>query len=660
MITDITELRDAEGAWRQSYEELRTIYECMVDGLLIADVETKEFLQANRAICQMLGYTPEELLAMSVLDIHPQEDLPAVLEGFQSQAAELFARADALPVCRKDGSVFYADVTANRIVYNGRPCLIGFFRDITERRKAEEATRQSEAKYRALVESCPDAVAMTDLQGRVVFASERAAEQHGFQDPGELLGRQATEFVVAGDRARFVANVGRLLEEGLRKNDQYTGIRRDGTTFDAEISSAVMRDAAGKPEALMGVYRDVTERKLAEKRLRAKDSELLAAAEIQAHLLPQESPRVPGFEIAGRCYPAEVAAGDHFDYLWLPDGSLLVVLGDVSGHGIGPALVATDFCARLRTLSESQCELPEMAVRVNSGLHRETGGEVFVTALLGRLDPKSRSLTYLNAGHPAAIVLDSAGEVKARLASSGPPFAILPQVSFAASDPVELSDGDLVFFYTDGLVEVHRPGQPLFGIHRVLQIIQANRDRTAAEIIESLYAAVCQYAQPGKPHDDITAVVVKVLASASETSPAPRQLDRSETSPPARADSGTSRSTVKTEYFSVEQGDDVTIVRLRDMKHFDAENYAQLQQHLVGLVERQQPPKLLVDLGNVEYCATALINVLLTTQKSVQARSGVTKLCALREVLLETLQCLKLDGTVFSVYADETDAKNAF
>lgn len=315
------------------------------------------------------------------------------------------------------------------------------------------------------------------------------------------------------DRDRFRANIGHLLQEGVRRNISYRGLRSDGTTFDAEISSAVIRDAAGNPEALMGMYRDVTERKQAEARLRVKDAESIAAAEIQTHLLPQEAPQVPGFDIAGRCYPAETAAGDHFDYLRLSDGTLLLVMGDVSGHGIGPAILAADFCARLRTLSEITCDVAEMARRINAGLYRETAGEKFVTAILGRLDPKSRCLTYVNAGHPPAIVLNSTGEIKAHLARGGLSFAIVPETSYLADEPLQLVDGDLLFFYTDGLVEFGHDGGPFFGIERALQVVQAKRDRPAAEIIESLYQAACQFARPGKPHDDITAIVVKVLAN---------------------------------------------------------------------------------------------------------------------------------------------------
>jgi len=136
--------------------------------------------------------------------------------------------------------------------------------EVEQRRQAEEAVRRNETKYRALVESCPDPVVMIDLQGRVVFASQRAAEQQGVFDPDELIGRQATDFVVESQRQELRASIAHLIEDGVHRNVEFTFLRKDGTRFDAEISSAVIRDDAGKPKTLMAVYRDITERKKSE------------------------------------------------------------------------------------------------------------------------------------------------------------------------------------------------------------------------------------------------------------------------------------------------------------------------------------------------------------------------------------------------------------
>jgi PAS domain S-box-containing protein len=537
--------------------------------------------------------------------------------------------------------------------------MVGSHGDITDRKRAEEARGRTEARYRALVESSPDAVVMTDLQGRVAFASQRAAEQHGFQDPDQLTGRLATDFVAQSDRARFRASIDSLITEGIHRNIEYTLLRRDGTEFGAELSSAIVRDAAGNPEALMAVYRDVTERKQTAERLRANDTELLAAAEIQAHLLPQESPQVPGFDIAGHCYPAEAAAGDSFDYRWLPDQSLLIVLGDVSGHGLGPAIVAADFCARLRTLSDDVCNLPQMAARLNAGLYGETAGEIFVTAILGRLNPQTRILTCLNAGHPKAVVLDAAGRVRTRLADGSLPFAVMPATEYTADEAVELAAGDLVLFYTDGLVEAHPRGAEEFGIQRAIQVIRANQNRSAAEIVEALYQSACEYAGLEKPKDDITVVIVRVLQGDTYPVAAPQGSASWTAIAAGPAESSNEQNAPGDDCLQVEQGDGFTILRIADTEDFDTNRYAHLQHALMSFVQHQQPPRLLVDLSAIAYCSTALINSLLMAQNRMKSWNGTLVLCGARHVVLETLEHLGLIGTLFSLYPDEHSARNA-
>ena len=116
---------------------------------------------------------------------------------------------------------------------------------------------------------------------------------------------------------------------------------------------------------------------------------------------------------------------------------------------------------------------------------------------------------------------------------------------------------------------------------------------------------------------------------------------------------------ISAECFHVEQGGDITVVRIVDTRYFDTDHYAQLQQDLLDFVARRKPAKLLVDLGSIQYCSTALTNTLLLAQKRMNAWTGQMKLFGLSEVVLETLHRLRLVGTLFSVCADETDAKHA-
>lgn len=139
---DITERKQAEEEIRESKEELQTIYNGMVDGVLIAVIETRRFIHANSAICNMLGYSEAELLSMSIDEIHPKDRLAYVFDKFKAQAERRITLAESLPCLRKDGSIFYADVDTKLINYRGYPCLVGFFHDITERKRAEEEIRK--------------------------------------------------------------------------------------------------------------------------------------------------------------------------------------------------------------------------------------------------------------------------------------------------------------------------------------------------------------------------------------------------------------------------------------------------------------------------------------------------------------------------------------
>jgi anti-anti-sigma regulatory factor len=189
--------------------------------------------------------------------------------------------------------------------------------------------------------------------------------------------------------------------------------------------------------------------------------------------------------------------------------------------------------------------------------------------------------------------------------------------------------------------------------------VRANQTRTAAEIIESLHEAASQYAGAEKPKDDITVVIVKILAPATGLPPVPEQLAAAKAIPPVSEDSSGNRDRNGTASFHADQYDDITVIRFVDTKFFDTDNYAQLQRDLVDFVERQQPRKLLVDLGRIEYCSTALISGLLMAQRRVTAAAGTMKLFGLREVVLESLQHLKLVDTMLWVYANETVARDA-
>ena len=139
IVRDITARKRDEEALRQSNDELQAIYDGMVEGLLITDIETKQIRRVNSSFCRMLGYGEDELLRKSTSDLYPPEEAPDELTRPQTAAGDRGSLNEDRPIMRKDGSVLYANVMGRRILYEGRPCMLALFRDITERRRARAA-----------------------------------------------------------------------------------------------------------------------------------------------------------------------------------------------------------------------------------------------------------------------------------------------------------------------------------------------------------------------------------------------------------------------------------------------------------------------------------------------------------------------------------------
>jgi PAS domain S-box-containing protein len=153
VMHDISERMESEEKLRHTHNQLQAIHDGIIEGLLITDIETKRFVRVNSSLCQMLGYTEKELLALSIPTIHPPEEVSNDLQRFQATAEGRVSINENRPVIRKDGSLFYADITGRRIIYDGRPCLLALFRDISDRKRAEqqmlEAKQAAEAANRA-------------------------------------------------------------------------------------------------------------------------------------------------------------------------------------------------------------------------------------------------------------------------------------------------------------------------------------------------------------------------------------------------------------------------------------------------------------------------------------------------------------------------------
>ena len=237
--------------------------------------------------------------------------------------------------------------------------------------------------------------------------------------------------------------------------------------------------------------------------------DLKTAREIQQALLPQTPPNIAGFAIAGWNKPADDTGGDFYDWDSMVDGRLIVVLGDVTGHGIGPALLAAACRAYARAAFGAGPDLLTAVTQINTGIARDLDPSRFVTFAAAACTPGTGELEVLSAGHGPILLYSATGDSFQEIDSQGVPLGVIPEFVSGPAWKLQLKEGDIFLLITDGFVEFENPKQEEFGRKRLEEAIRTARTQSPDQIIKSLYQAVLEFSNGTKQMDDLTAVVIK-------------------------------------------------------------------------------------------------------------------------------------------------------
>ncbi len=266
---EIAEARErAEAALRASEAHYRLLFDSNPSPMWVYDLETLRFLAVNDAAERDYGYTRDEFLAMTIRDIRPPEDVPALLDN----VAHITAGLDHAGVWRhrrRDGSLIEVEITSHTVEFGGRRAELVLVQDVTERRRAEAALRASEAQYRTIVETAQEGIWQIDAEARTTFVNGKMAEMLGYA-VDEMIGRPLADFM--DDEARAIA--ARNLERnqaGIAEIHEFRFRRKDGSALWTLLNTQPIRDAHGHYRGSFAMITDITERKHTEQALAASE-----------------------------------------------------------------------------------------------------------------------------------------------------------------------------------------------------------------------------------------------------------------------------------------------------------------------------------------------------------------------------------------------------
>ena len=246
------------------------------------------------------------------------------------------------------------------------------------------------------------------------------------------------------------------------------------------------------------------------------NAELEIAREVQERLFPQELPRVKGLDYYGACRPALGVGGDYYDFLELPDGKFGIAIGDVSGKGIGASLMMASLQASLRGQAlHAGDDLAGLMTNVNTLVYEASTTNRYATFFYAQYDPAARRLSYVNAGHNPPFLLRPAGEEieVIKLETGGPVVGMLPSMlARYEQDEIELKPGDVLVGYTDGISEAMNPQEEEWGEDAMLEDLKFLIGTPAEPVLHQIIAAADRFASGAKQHDDMTMIVIRVLA----------------------------------------------------------------------------------------------------------------------------------------------------
>lgn len=507
---------NTESALTESEERFRQMAEMAGEWLWEQDPDGY-YSYSSAAVSQILGYSPDEVLGKHYTEFLTPQDKAnqqryatshrpfyALLSHYRHKnGRQILTESTGLPIINADGKLLK---------------WRGVDRDITARMHFQDALVESEKRTRLIIESSLSAIVIMDSYGIINDWNHQAEKMFGWSKD-EAIGQRLEELIIPpSQRAAHRQGLEHFLLTGkgplLNQLIEQTAIRRNGAEFPVELSFSPLK--LGNTYIFSGFIHDISNRKAAEQQIRQAQiklaiaqSEIKIAQRIQASLSPSAPIKSKHFEVTGYCLPADQVGGDYFDYFYRNQDHLDMIIADVSGHSIGPALFMVETRSAIRTQASGSATPAETLKVLNNFLFEDLDrSDYFITLFYLQYNITNHQLSFANAGHPPPLLLSPFQTECRQLDADGLILGVNKKVIFEQKTTT-LAPGDLILLYTDGLTEAENPHGEFFGLDRVSDILVQHAQHPPQTIIEVLLEQLKQFCRSESFNDDITLMIFK-------------------------------------------------------------------------------------------------------------------------------------------------------
>ncbi|ADJ29756.1 PAS domain S-box protein [Nitrosococcus watsonii] len=483
----------------------------------ITDTEGK-IQYVNAKFTELTGYRREEIIGRNPRILQSGKTSPEAYQQLWSTITSGGEWRREIQDKKKNGEIYWIleHISPIKSPQGEITHFLAIGEDISERKQIEKALQESEERFRQVAKMTGEWIWEQDSSRRFTYCSGAVKEILGYE-PKEMFGKHYCEFFTLESQESIACKSSRDGKRFFRIVCRYR--HKDGREVFTESSGEPILDERGQIVKWRGLDRDITKQLEAQELIRRTQislavahNELRIAQQIQESLLPTESLVLPEVQVVGHCLPASQVGGDYFDYYYRqPDNTVDVTIADVSGHSVGPALFMVETRSALKTHMRSKFTAANTLAALNDSLYEDlNGADHFITMFYMQYHIATGGINYASAGHNPPLLLRRNEAICNKLEADGLIFGVKKDVSFEEKRTF-LEKGDLVFLYTDGIIEAESKRGEFFGIQRLSKVIVAHRHLAPQELIKVIVKNLQTFCESENFRDDVTMVVLKVM-----------------------------------------------------------------------------------------------------------------------------------------------------